>query len=205
MTIVMKKSNLILTIIGFLFLSIFYNFVIYSPVFFETSSPNAVYKVILNGHKQRPIWFTSSVYYSVLKNDKHFISEKYLHSGDAFDISFELKYKGNNWLDENTLHFYQQHFSTENADLFKLVNDSDKIIKYIEIWSEDTFLLFDLKPQAKKILPNSIPKGDDKHIYVEGEFIDGKHFQDSKIFDSPVNKNYKITITKSNKLEITKF
>ncbi|CAN5645283.1 hypothetical protein BH24ACI2_BH24ACI2_11770 [soil metagenome] len=102
---------------------VFYNVYVRSTPFFTTSSPAGTYMVNLTGQKERPHIFTVEVRFNVLKNGKPFWSDQYLHSGDAFDLSFEVGYPDCRWLGENILRFYhEKDFNAGKPQVVIVVN-----------------------------------------------------------------------------------
>jgi len=146
--------------------------------FLTTSSPKGTYKVNLTGQKERPVFFTNEVRFHVIKNGKPFVSDKYLHSGDSFDLSFESGYPNNRWLEENILHFYkEENFNAGEPDTLYIFNKTNNVIKYIVVYSTDKFLLLDIQPRSETKLSSSPSKGDYPGVFVEGDFADGRSFK----------------------------
>lgn len=159
-------------------------------VFLTTQSPKENYTVILTGQKERPRFFTAEVHFQVLKNGKPFWTEQYLHSGDAFDLSFEIGYPDYRWLDENILHFYnQENFRKGNPQILFVVNKTNKVVKYLKLEAWDKFLFFDIQPGSETKLFASPPKGDYPSVAIEGIFYDGQSFEKETIFK--INKGMK--------------
>jgi hypothetical protein len=142
--------------------------------FLTTSSPLGTYIVYLTGQKERPLFFTVGVRFNVLKNGKPYILDKYMHSGDSLDLSFESGYPSQRWLNESTIQFYrEQYFNDGEPDTLIFLNNSKKSIKYLKVESVDKFLLFDLNPGSSTKMLNSRSRGDSKWLSVAGEFSDG--------------------------------
>jgi hypothetical protein len=157
-------------------------FVRFSP-FFTTSSPQETYTVKLLGQKQRLFFFTVEVHYSVLKNERAFISDQYLHSGDAMDISFESGFPDHEWVNENALRFFQRDCTEKtNSDSVVLENRSSQIVKSARVFSVDKYLLFDIQTGMPKILNVCPSKGDLSSIYIEAERYDGKIYKKGATF-----------------------
>jgi hypothetical protein len=169
----------VIALFGAIWISlVLYDAAVESNPFFTTSSPEGTYTVKLTGQKQRPFFFTNTVNYHILKNRQPFIPSKYIHSGDAMDISFELAYPNHRWLNENILHFYrEQYFNDGKPDNLVVVNRTGQIIKHLKVASVDQFLFFDLQPEAEMKLLNSRPRGDDKWLNVDVEFYDGRRIK----------------------------
>lgn len=72
--------------------------------FLSTSSPRGTYTVRLTGRKDRPkVPFVSHrVVFSVSRDKEVFLANKYLHSGDWFDPSFDLWYPEHTWVSQLT-------------------------------------------------------------------------------------------------------
>lgn len=170
-------------LIGLFSVGIIYYWIIYSPTFLVTESPTGLYIVNLSGFEKRPAWFNSSVYFDVLKNGENFIGTRHFHSGDAFDISFELKFGKHKWLDDSTLRFNEGSSFGDTFDTISIVNETDDTVKFVRIHSEDAFLLFDLKPNSTKKYRNSISKGDFKGFWVEVEFYSEQVITKDKTID----------------------
>ncbi len=104
-----KSLIFIALFLGTLTLSLaLYKFFVNRSPFLVTASPKGTYIVKLTGQKERPYFFTNEVRFHVFKSEEPFLINKHLHSGDAFDLSFELGYPNYQWLDENVLHFYNE-------------------------------------------------------------------------------------------------
>ena len=170
------------------------------PTFLTTSSPEKTYTVYLTGQKEQPLFFTVEVRFHVMKNGTRFLSNKYLHSGDSEDMSFEMRYPNHRWVNENTLQFYrEEYFHDGKPDTVVVVNNTGETIKYTKIESVDAILLFDLQPgfTGKMLTPR--PRGDSKWVDVVGEFSDGRKIEgtnkDLLEHKDPIGPNtYYITI-----------
>jgi hypothetical protein len=163
------------TLCGMLLFSLgTYKFIEKHNAFLNTSSPRGTYRVYLTGQKQRPLFFTVEVRFNVLKNGTSFLSNKYLHSGDSGDLSFEMGYPSLRWINEGTIQFYrEEYFNDGKPDTLIVVNNSRQRIKYAKVESVDKFLLFDMEPGSSTRMLNSRPRGDSKWLSVEGGFSDG--------------------------------
>jgi hypothetical protein len=171
-----KWALSIIALFGVLILSfLLYKTSVKQTAFLTTSSPARTYTVYLTGQKQRPLFFTVEVRFNVLKNGDSFLANKYLHSGDSGDLSFEAGYPNHRWINENTIQFYrEQYFNDGKPDTLVVLNHTNKTIKYIRIESVDKFLLFDLQAGSTTNMLNSRPRGDSKWLRVGGEFSDGR-------------------------------
>lgn len=149
-------------------------------VFASISSPHGTYKVNLTGHKKRPVFFTNEVRFHVLKSGQPFVTDQYLHSGDAFDLSFESGYPDYRWPAENILQFYrEQNFTEGPPDTLIIINKATRAIKYLRVLSTDKFLLFDLQPGTEtKLLASPFRGG----LHLKGEFVEGKSFENGVAF-----------------------
>ena len=111
--------------------------------------------------------------FDIVRNGRLFVSDQYLHSGDALVLSFESGYPDYLWLDQNILHFYRgQKFNGGKPDSLVVVNKTDKVIKYLTVYSTDKFLIFDLKPYSQTNLSISPSRGDFNGLSVKGEFAE---------------------------------
>lgn len=144
--------------------------------FLTLTSPGGVYTVNLTGSKGRPYFFTNTVRFSVLKSGQPYLSDTYLHSGDAFDPSFEVGYPDHRWPHDNVVQFYRKEaYDKSKADTLIVVNRTNEVVKYLRIQSEDKFLLFDIQPGGEITLSVSPSRGDLKWVEAEGEFSHGRH------------------------------
>src|SRR3712207_4203994 len=140
--------------------------------FLSTSSPGGAYTVSLTGQKGRPgiTSVYSNVYFSARRNADEFLSGRHLHSGDWFDISFELAYPDLKWVGENSLLFYREKNFTEGTPgKLVVVNDTNRKIRYLHITADCMFLLFDVEPNFRAELSVPAPRSSLKWISVEGE------------------------------------
>src|SRR6266446_7496842 len=121
--------------------------------------------------------------FDIVRNGRLFVSDQYLHSGDALVLSFESGYPDYLWLDQNILHFYRgQKFNGAKPDSLVVVNKTDKVIKYLTVYSTDKFLIFDLKPYSQTNLSISPSRGDFNGLSVKGEFAEGGNFENGASF-----------------------
>jgi hypothetical protein len=171
-----------------------YKFSVNHSPFLVTALPKGTYTVKLTGQKERPYFFTNEVHFHVFKNEKTFLNDKYLHSGDAFDLSFESGYPNYQWLDENILHFYnEKNFIADKPDNLIVVNKTDKVIKYLRIYSQDKFLLFDIQPGSETKIPVTNFSSEYLWVDVEGENDEGRNIGNS-VNLSKNKTNYPFTV-----------
>ena len=144
------------------------------PTFLTTASPDRTYTVTLKGQKTRPIFFTATIRFDVLKNGTSILSDKFLYSADGMDIPFETWYPNHRWLNEQSIQFYrEQNLRDTPPDTIVVANNTGKTIKYAKIDSIDILIFFEMQPGFKVSIPTSQSKGDGKWLSVEGEFSDG--------------------------------
>lgn len=203
----MNKTKRILTFGAFILalgLSIsLYNLYVKSTPFFTTTSPTGIYTVNLTGQKERPLFFTVEVSFDVLKNGKSFWSNQNLHSGDAFDLSFEAGYPDYVWLSDNVIRFYnEKHINADKPKFIIVKNQTGKTINYLKVESEDKYLIFDLKPGTETKLIGFFSRGDTDGIQVEGKYENQRDFEKGAVFT--INRKivtpptYNINITEDN-------
>ncbi len=157
-----------------------------AAIFLSTSSPDRIYTVNLTGRKERPRFFTNEVRLNVLKNGKPYMSDLYLHSGDAFDISFEFGYPDYRWLNLNVLQFYkEENFKTGKPDTLVVTNKTDKNIKYLVVFSRDDVLILDMPSHSETDLRTSPSRDQSKGFTVKGEFTGGGTFKNGGSFKVP--------------------
>ena len=146
-----------------------------SPLF-ATSSPAKTYTVELAGDKSRPHLPATEheVSFGVFKRGNRIIKNARAHSGDWFDISFELAYPEHVWADENILRFGRElNVPGVKTDTLAVTNTSNKIIKYLKIKAKDMFLIFEMQPHSRLSLTSSHQSWL-SWIECEGEFTDGE-------------------------------
>lgn len=157
------------------------------PTFLTTVSPDRTYTVSLKGQKSRPIFFTATIRFDVLKNGTSMLSDKFLYSADGMDIPFETWYPNHRWLNEQSIQFYrEQNFRDAPPDTIVVANNTGKTIKYAKIDSIDIVIFFEMQPGFKVSIPTSQSKGESKWLSVEGEFSDGTNISE---FGTDFNKN----------------
>src|SRR5829696_1819241 len=145
--------------------------------FLSTTSPQGTYTVQLTGQQDRPrIPFVEhEVRFSVTRDEKAHLANKFLHSGDWMDPSFELWYPEHSWLNEHVLQFYKKEFRSDGAqESVLVVNKTSETILYLRVASVDTFLILDAAPGSATTLTVSAPRTDSRWISVEGEFAGGR-------------------------------
>jgi len=145
--------------------------------FLSTSSPRRTYTVSLTGRKDRPKvpFVNHQVLFSVSRDQKVFLANKYLHSGDWFDPSFDLLYPEHMWVSDDILQFYKKEFFSEGQhESIVVANETKKTIQYLKVASVDIFLLFNIQPGSTTTLTVSAPRGDSRWIDVDGEFPEGQ-------------------------------
>lgn len=155
-----------------------------SESFLSTTSPKGTYTVRLTDRKDRPKipLLNHKVLFSVTRDGKVVLANRYLHSGDWFDPSFDLLCPDYTWETDEVLHFYKKEFSTEAPpEKIIVLNKTREMIQYLRVTSVDTFLLF---RRAARICDNSDcfpPRGDFAWINVEGEFQGGRPIKGSGV------------------------
>jgi hypothetical protein len=136
--------------------------------FLIAESPAGKYQVRLFGQKERPIWFTVSVYFDAQRYGEPFWDKELLHSGDAMDISFELGWPNLRWPAENALQFYREEdFLVGSADEIRIINDSERQAKRIRVESTTKILVFELEPGSSLVFATPRSKGDNCYLYIE--------------------------------------
>ena len=149
--------------------------------FLTTSSPDKRYKVDVTGQKERPRFFTVEVRFHVNKDATPYVSDKFLHSGDSEDPSFEMLYPNHRWMNERTIQFYrEEYFQAKPPDTLVLTNNTGETIKYARIRSVDTVLVFDLKAGVTETLITPSSRGDLKWLEIDGEFVNGQQIVSMK-------------------------
>jgi hypothetical protein len=157
-----------------------YKVVFAAQQFLASSSPAGTYTVLLSGRPERPRVpaVVNSVWFRVVKGHDAFIGERYLHSGDWLDPSFSILYPNHTWTTENTLHFYREEYFQRGGPCKVVIeNNSSRLIKYLKVTSDDTYLLFDLQPKSKSRVNISPARGSIIFISAEGEFSEGASIQ----------------------------
>jgi hypothetical protein len=139
----------------------------------SSTSPNQKYTVELTGDKGRGGFLIySEVKYNIIVDGDMVTSNRLLHYGDSMDISFELAYPENAWIDGNTLRFWSnRHRREDNLDVLLITNNTEKVIRFLRVKTWDMFFVFDIQPRSQvRLLFTHRSEG--KGISVEGEFDD---------------------------------
>ena len=163
-----------------------------SESFLSTTSPKGTYTVRLTGRKDRPKvpFLNHQVLFSVSREEKVVVANRYLHSGDWFDPSFDLRYPDHAWENDDILHFYKKEFfAAGQPEQIVVLNKTSEMIQYLRVTSVDTFLLFDVQPESTTRLAVSRPRTDSAWINVEGEFSDDTRIEETGVgFRFPKSK-----------------
>lgn len=156
-----------------------------NKVFMKLESPTRAYSVEFMGEKERPAFgLTSSVIVDVIKNGEPYVIGEPLHYGEAMDVSFEAGYPKYRWVGDATLRLYHSDEALAAPILrIKVVNASNRLIKFMKLFTSDKFLIFDLSPSSSVELRPSLPKGDFMGFYLEGEFGDKRRFDKGTSFE----------------------
>lgn len=181
---------LALLLLGVLALSyyLYATFLVLEP-FASVSSPDGTYQVVLMGQKERPLFFTAEVRFDVLRNGRVFMTNEFLHSGDAFDRSFESGFPDHEWLGENVLHFYRKNDSSPQIEgNLRIVNRTKSKLKYLKVFvMSHKFLVFDILPGSQIDLEFAFQKGTILEVFVKGEnFSKGEVFVTAKDTGGPL-------------------
>jgi len=122
------------------------------------------------------------------------VANKYLHSGDWFDPSFDILYPDHAWENDEILHFYKRSFFADcQPEQVVILNKTTEMIQYRRVTSV-TFLLFDIQPESTTRLAVSKPRGDSRWIKIEGQFSDGTPIQGTGVgFVFPKSKQRPFT------------
>lgn len=175
---VLKRVLSVCALLGALFLSLnLYKALVRPQAFLHTASPGGTYSVHVTGQKDRPYlpFVQHEVRFSATKHAEDFLSDKYLHSGDWSDPSFEMLYPQHTWVNDSVLHFYkQEYFDSGTPESIVVVNQTNRLINYLKVTSVDSFLLFSVQPESAAKLITSPPRGDFTWVSAEGEFSGGQ-------------------------------
>ena len=115
-------------------------------------SPNKTYEIRLKEQIELKNNFWScygdhNVKMSVAKNLQPFISDEVIYSGDSLDGRFgELN---GFWLSENVLSLYGKPNGFGIYDEIKIINQTEKVVQFIEIGGGGKFIVFDLEPKEQ--------------------------------------------------------
>lgn len=124
-------------------------------------SPDGTYLVTLRGQKERPLFFTAELSFDVTKGGQVLCPSSYLHSADAFDLSFEAGFPNREWPKENVLRFYdKRRFERHSASKLRVQNRTESKLECLKVFTSfDKILLFDLTPDLKltfRLLPRKV-------------------------------------------------
>jgi hypothetical protein len=189
----------VVTATSILFYALFGGWMQRRDSFMTQVSPGGTYEVLLSGEPWRPLFLTNKVYFEVRVNQDQYLTERLLHSSDAFDLSFELGFPDNEWAYENVLHLYsKERMLRGRDDMVTIFNSSHKQIKYMKVESDDKLLIFDLLPGSK--IAQSITGGGSDHQWIDciGEFMDGKTFTGNATLERDGPTSYFIQVGDDN-------
>ena len=161
--------GLVIIIVNFSF--IFSSCSFSSPTELTTSSPNKLYKVHMKEKEESGTDYI--VKFSVEKQGRMLIEDKIFHRDSGEFIGTGLK---TNWLSENVLTFGWLN-SSEQPDEISVVNQTDKVIRYLKVTAGDRFLLLELQPYSKTQLlayPQTDKTADISWIGGIGMYDDGQ-------------------------------
>lgn len=148
------------------------------PLFSTITSPDGALSLRLRGDPTGPIQpiIDHSVYFDLFHKGQPVLINKYLHSGDWFDPSFNNLYRQHDWVTNSAIRFSWESVAAAKCDALVVVNHAKQRISYLNLKSRDLFLLFDLGPGSETRLcasPQS-SRSSLSWLDVEGEFADGK-------------------------------
>ena len=126
-----------------------------APLDARIISPNKTYEIQLKEQviiedRFMTCYGDHKVTMSVEKNNQQFISEEVIYSGDGMDQRFGET--DGFWLAENVLSFYGETKSTGKHSEIKVINQTNKEIKDLNITGGGKFIMFDLMPNEEVIL-----------------------------------------------------
>ncbi len=171
----MKKTafTIILVIIGavaiFYFVDPFHS----SPTELTTLSPNRTYGVYMQDREAEG--FEHIVHFNVTKAGKPLIENEIFYSDSSQFIYPELNYS---WAAENVLRFGEFN-SSMKPDEISVINETNKVIRYLKIDAGNSYLLLELQPQTTTRLfgrPQTDKTADISWVGGFGKFDDGKDF-----------------------------
>lgn len=148
------------------------------PVFSTIRSPDDKLMLRLKGDPTRPLTPITdhSVDFDLFRNGQPVVVDKYLHSGDWFDPSFNDSYRQHEWVTNSVIRFSWESLPATKCDQLVVRVETKKPINYLYIESKDLFLVFNPEPDSQFTLcafPQSL-KTDLSWVEVEGEFADGQ-------------------------------
>lgn len=142
-----------------------------APTVLSTNSPGNTYSVVLNGRADRPWFLDHAVWFTAEKQNDVLISQRFLHSGDAFDPAYYILYPQHAWPSENVLHLYNEYYFEDRLGgligTVVVANKSALNIKYMLVKATDAHLLFDLKPGTTTTLQIPPTRSGWEWFYIE--------------------------------------
>ena len=135
----------------------------------STVSPNRKYKVEISQEKDAA-GVERSVYLNAYRNEKQFVGNKLIYTGDLLDSDFKDLYPNYSWAAESILKLGRKVDETQSNSL-RITNLSANRINYLLIETyEDKFILFDVEPQSIVNLKFQFLG----QLSCQGEFADSK-------------------------------
>jgi len=144
-----------------------------SPSEIATASPNKTYRVYMQDRATEG--FEHIVNFNVTKNEKPIIENEIFYSDSNRFIYSELKYS---WAAENVLRFGELDSSVK-PDEISIINQTNKIIRYLKVNAGNSFLLLELQPRTTTRLfdrPQTNKTADISWVGGFGKFDDGRSF-----------------------------
>jgi hypothetical protein len=119
----------------------------WSEKLYSTESPANQTKVEI---VQENYLIERRVYLNAYQNEKQFVNQKLLYTGDWFDGDFKSRYPDNSWSSDSILRIGRNAKDAENIfGSIKVTNNSANRISYLLIETTDNkIVLFDVEPNA---------------------------------------------------------
>lgn len=170
------------------------------PLFSTIPSPDGALSLRLKGDPTGPIQpiIDHSVSFDLFHNGQPVLVNKFVHSGDWLDPSFNDLYRQHDWVTNSVIRFSRVSVDATKCDRLVVRVETKKPITYLYIESRDLFLVFNPKPESQFSLC-AYPQTWLSWIEVEGEFAGGEPIRwkgtNFTINYSPGPFEYQISIT----------
>lgn len=163
-----------------------------SEIILKTVSPSENYEVILTGQKKRPVLF-GEVFLSVKNEGKDVVSQLVIHSGDFFDISFELGYPDYKWIDNQIIQFYKHRSDGNLFEIkYNIQNRSSETITYAFISSSAKTIVLTINGYETKSFREKVRLEDQVWVCLEAKFVGGRKIKNCEFYET--NKTIDILI-----------
>lgn len=130
------------------------------PTQFIRQSPSGRYTAIISGFQETPkaMFIEHPVQAELQTASGDILGRLELYRGDSLDAAFSQRFEPPDWVSETVLRFRSSRVSV-GSGVGELVveNKTDERLKLLRVRAEDMFVIVDLLPGARVVVPASPP------------------------------------------------